>query len=109
MAKKIAIVGGFGAFLLLSMALAQETPPASAGALFGALEGTLNFCAKVDPQSADKYEELDRLFTNDQPEEAIAQVRNSKEYKESLDQTSKQLAALSPKEALALCKGSESK
>jgi hypothetical protein len=64
----------------------------------------VNFCAKVNPEAATKYKDLGRLFTNGQSDEAIAQMRNSKEYKDSLDQVSKKLQALSAKEALAACK-----
>ena len=112
MGKKIAIVGGLGAFLFVSIlasAQKEKAPATSGGSILGALEGTMNFCGKVDPQSASKYEDLKKLLTNGQSNEAVAKIRESKEYKDSLDQTNKQLGALSPKEAVAACKGSGSK
>jgi len=112
MGKKIVIVGGLAGFLFLSVfasAQTEKAPATSAGSLLGALEGTLKFCGKVDPESASKYKDLEALLTNGQSEEAVAKIRDSKEYKDSLDQTSKQLGALSQKEAVATCKGSGSK
>ena len=46
------------------------------------------------------------LVTAGHSEELVAEIRESDDYKEALDQISKQLRALSPKEALATCKGS---
>ena len=105
MVKKI--VGAFATFLLLSiLAPAQTTTEtAKTGSVLGALEGTLRFCTKVDSQSADKYKQIGQLLTNGQPDEAIAKIRDSKEYKDALDQTTKQLEKLPAKQALAACKG----
>ena len=104
--KKISFVGATGAFLLVSLlASAQTAAPATQDAsVLAILEGTITFCSKVDPESADKYKDLAKLLTNGQSDEAIDQVRNTKEYKDSLDKISKQLEALSTKEASEACK-----
>ena len=100
-------VGGFATFLLLSiLAPAQTTTEiAKAGSELGALEGTLRFCSKVDPQSVDKYKQIGQLLTNGQSDEVVTKVRDSKEYKDALEQTTKQLEKLPAKQALAACKG----
>jgi hypothetical protein len=106
MAKTISFFGGAGAFLILSLLTpAQTAPPAPLNArALGALEGTLNFCGKINPESADKYKEMGKLLTKGQTAEALAEKRGSQEYKDSLDQISKHLEGLSTKEALATCK-----
>lgn len=109
MVKKISFVGAIGALLLVSLLAAAQkaAPPSQAALVLGALEGTINFCSKAAPESAEKYEALGKFLTNGQSEEAIAQIRNSKEYKDSLDNVNKQLGALSSKEAAATCKGNK--
>lgn len=105
MVKKISLVSCVVALLFLSLLAPAQTAPApiSAPAL-GVLEGMLNFCGKVNPKSADKYNEMLKPLTKDQSADTLAELRNSQEYKDSLDQISKQLEALSTKDALATCK-----
>jgi hypothetical protein len=125
MVKKIIFVGAVGASLFLAVLTpAQKEPPPQKekqkeqreqkepkeapitqdGASFlGMLEGFINFCAKVNPQS-ETYKEVEKLLTNNATDEAFAQIRKSKEYKESFDQVSKKLEAMPAKEALEFCK-----
>ena len=106
MIKKIPFVSTIGAFLILSVLAPAQTAPTparlSAPAL-GVLEGMLDFCGKVNPQSADKYKEIRKNLTKDQAAGAVDKMRNSQEYKDSVDQVTKQLAALPTKEASATC------
>jgi hypothetical protein len=102
MLKKISIALELG--VLLSILAPAQTAPPTFAELLGTLAGTANFCAKVNPKSAAKYKELGQLVTNGHSEELIAEIRESKEYKDVLDQISKKLGVLSPKEALATCK-----
>ena len=104
MAKKISIVSVAGTFLALSLLTPAQTAPKpiSAPAL-GVFEGMLNFCGKVNPQSADKYKEMAKSLTKDQPAAALAEIRDSREYKDSAGQIGKKLGAMSTKEALATC------
>jgi hypothetical protein len=46
------------------------------------------------------------MVTNGHSEELLAEIRQGKEYKDTVDQINKKLGALSPKEALAACKAS---
>ena len=109
MKKRTSLLSGAGALLSFSlMAAAQSAQtPLNATAL-GALEGTLDFCAKMNPQSAVKYKEMRKDLTKDQAPEAVAEMRESQEYKDSADEIRKQLGAMSPKEAIATCKGTAS-
>jgi len=101
-------VSGAAAFLILSLLAPAQTAPAPLNAhALGALEGMLDFCGKVNPQSSDKYEELGKQLTKDQTAKAVAETRNSQEYKDSRDQASKGLEALSTREALVTCKARE--
>ena len=102
MLKKISIVGGSG--LLLSVLVPAQTAPPTFGELLGTVEGTMNFCAKINPKSAAKYKEMSQIVTNGHSEELVAEIRESKEYKDTVDQVSKKLGALSAKEAAATCK-----
>jgi hypothetical protein len=118
MVKKLSFVGAICASLFLAVLTpaqkeqkAQKEAPApqNAAAVLAILDGTINFCSKVNPQSEAKYKDLAKLLTNNQNDEAVAQMRNSKEYKDSLDQISKKLGALSTKEALEACKAGTAK
>ena len=112
MLKKILFVACAFLILLLlvpGQTLAQKaqgkTAPAPLNArALGRLEGMLNFCSKVNPESADKYKEMTKLLTKGQTAEAVAEMRNSQEYKDSVDEINKNLGALSNKDALATCK-----
>lgn len=124
MVKKICFVGAvaLGAALLLALPTPaqkeaptkkeQKEPPAQKEAakpedvasILATLEGTINFCTKINPEAEAKYKDLAKLLTNNRTDEAVAQIRNSKEYKDALEKTSKQLGALSSKEALEACK-----
>jgi hypothetical protein len=102
MLRKIAIVSGLG--VLLSILAPAQTAPPTFAELLGTLDGTVNFCTKVNPKSAAKYREMVQLVTNGHSDELIAEIREGKEYKGTVDQISKKLGALSPKEASATCK-----
>jgi hypothetical protein len=112
MLKKILFVASAFVILLLlvpGQTLAQKAPgktapaPLNARAL-GRLEGVLNFCSKVNPESADKYGDMSKELTKGQTAEVVAEMRNTQEYKDSVDEMTKNLSALSNKEALATCK-----
>ena len=86
MVKQVAFVGAVGASLLLALLTpAQKKPaaPENAASVLAALEGTINFCTKINPAAEAKYKDLAKLLTNNQTDEAIAQIRNSKEYKDA--------------------------
>jgi hypothetical protein len=67
--------------------------------VFGKSEGSLDFCAQVDPQSAPKYQERKKALVKDVPEKEVAEARNTKEYKEGYDFVTNQMGSL-PKERI---------
>ena len=109
MVKKISIVAGFGAFLLVSsLAPAQKTPKPSTstssdGTVLGVLDGVVSFCAKVSPGSASTYRELSQFITNGQSAQAVTQVRDSDLYQKAYQQVGKDLKTLSANDAVAAC------
>jgi len=81
--------------------LAQATlPPNSA---LGQVEGTLDFCAQVDPPSAAKYEERKKLLVQGQPENEVAEARKTTEYKEAYDSISEALGKVPKDQAVKSC------
>lgn len=105
MLKKKSFVFAAGAFLTLSIIMpAQTAPPTLTSSTLGVLEGTLDFCSKVNPQAADQIKEIRMQLTKDKSEDSLARMRKSQEYKESHGRISKQLAALPAKDAQQACK-----
>jgi hypothetical protein len=93
---------GFAVLLLISqLALAKLpfTPEA-----FGAVEGTLDFCAHADAKSASKYQERKQSLIRDVPEKELAESRRSKEYSHGYESMSNKLEALPTDEALGACR-----
>lgn len=84
---------------LPQLALAK-LPPNSA---LGQVEGTLDFCAQVDPQSAAKYQELKRLLVQGEPEKEVAEARKTTEYKEAYDAISEALGKVPKDQAVKAC------
>jgi hypothetical protein len=52
---------------------------------FGNVQGTLDFCARVDSQSAPKYKERAKLMVRGASEKDLGEARNSDEYKDAYD------------------------
>ena len=105
MTSKISLVAGFAAILALStLTQAQTAPPKIDNTALGMLEGSLAFCAKMDPGSASAYQERSRLITKDQPDKIVAEMRKSKEYQDAFDGVDKQLKEIAPGEAIKQCK-----
>ena len=70
------------ALMLAPLALAKLALPNDA---FGRIEGSLDFCAQVDPQSAAKYQEQKKLLVQGASDQEVAEARASKEYKDGYD------------------------
>ena len=66
--------------MLVSLATAKLAVP---NAVLGQTEGALDFCAKADPQSAEKYQEKKKTLVQGASEEELADARGSDEYKEA--------------------------
>jgi len=82
-----------------TLALAKLPPNSS----FGQVEGTLDFCAQVDPQSAAKYAEFKKAMVQDEPEKDVAEARKSSEYKNSYDAISEALGKVPKDKAVKAC------
>src|ERR1700756_5276247 len=67
------------AVLVLPQLGMAKLPPSSA---LAQVEGTLDFCAKNDPQSAGKYEERKKLLVQGEPEKDVAEARQTPENNE---------------------------
>jgi hypothetical protein len=64
---------------LAPLALAKLALPNDA---FGRIEGSLDFCAQVDPDSAAKYQEHKKILVQGASDQEVAEARASKEYKD---------------------------
>jgi len=74
--------------------------------IFGKLEGTLDFCAKADPESAPKYRELAKLLVKDVPDKELTEARMTSEYKDSYEGIDTELAKVPKDQAIKACKTS---
>jgi hypothetical protein len=64
---------------------------------FGKIEGTLDFCAQVDPHAAPKYQERKKALVKGVPEKEVEEARETQEYKGAYDWVTNELDK-SPKE-----------
>jgi len=88
------------ATILISQLALATLPPSSA---LGQVEGTLDFCAQVDPQSAAKYAEHKKHLVQDVPEKDVAVARKSAEYKEAYDAIGAALGKVPKDQAVKAC------
>jgi ABC-type taurine transport system substrate-binding protein len=85
--------------VLPNLALAKLPPNSS----LGQVEGTLDFCAQADPQSASKYQEFKKAMVEGEPEKDVAEARKSSEYKNSYDAISEALGKVPKDKAVKAC------
>ncbi len=71
---------------------------------FGRIEGTLDFCAKMNPDAAPQYRERKKAMIGDVPEKELAEARGTKEYKDAYEGVSAQLGDARKDQAVAACK-----
>jgi hypothetical protein len=92
-----------------ALALAQpswaQAQSISASAL-ATTEATLDFCAQVDPKSAQQYWDQGKSLLQALPEGAATEIRKSEEYRQAYDSTTQMLAAVPQQEAARSCSGS---
>ena len=79
---------------------ATPVPPKT----LGTLEATLNFCARVDSKSADKYKEWGKMLVRDISAKDLAEARDSSEYKETYDANTAELEKVSKDKAMEACR-----
>jgi hypothetical protein len=84
---RIVILSFVAAVALPQMAGAKlsMTPQA-----LGFIEGRLDYCAKVDPKSADKYKQAEKAFAGDATKEELDKARSASEYKDAYDSSTKE-------------------
>lgn len=70
---------------------------------FGKLEGTLDFCAQTDAQSAPKYQKRKKALVRDASEQELAEARASREYRDAYDSTSSVLAKAPKENVVEVC------
>ena len=83
-----------------------DAKPPFTNDIFGRLEGTLDFCAKADPESAPKYRELAKLLVKDVPDKELTEARMTSEYKDSYEGIGTELAKVPKDQAIKACKSS---
>jgi hypothetical protein len=84
---------------LPNLALAKLPPNST----LGQMEGTLDFCAQIDPQSASKYQEFKKVLVQGEPEKDVAEARQTKEYKDAYDAIGEALGQVPKDKALKAC------
>jgi len=85
-------------------ALALAELPVNGQAL-GSVQGTVDFCAQLDPASAATYQGFPKLIVQGTAEEEVEKVRRSDEYKEAYASVSAQLKDIPKEQAIESCKG----
>jgi len=101
--KMFRIICVSAAILIPQLVLAKLPFPNDA---FGKLEGTLDFCAKADPQSAAKYQAHKKALVKDVPEKEVAEARQSQEYKDAYDAVGTELGKQPKEKAAEACAAS---
>lgn len=69
----------------------------------GFIESTLDFCAKVDPDSAAKYKERGKAFVADATNEELEKARSTGEYKDSYNSTTDDLSKTPKEQVVKAC------
>jgi hypothetical protein len=69
----------------------------------GYFESTLDYCAKVDPNSAAKYKEQGKSLVHEATQQELEKTRNSSEYKESYKSTTDQFSKTAKAKVVKEC------
>jgi hypothetical protein len=70
---------------------------------FGRLEAILDFCAKVNPQAATKFQDRKKTISDGATEKEVADARKAEEYKDGYKEISNQLAKTPRSQAVEAC------
>jgi hypothetical protein len=98
---KICRLGFMSAILMLApLGVAKLALP---NALFGQIEGSLDFCSQADPNSAEKYQEKKKTLVEGASEQEVADARASKEYKDGYEQATGELSKKNKDEVVKSC------
>lgn len=89
---------------LAPLVLADEAAPSPPA--LGMTEATLDFCARINPQSADQYWQHGKRLLQGVPEKTAAEIRKSEEYRQAYDSTAELIGKVSQQDAMQACAGS---
>ena len=73
------------------------------GQALGTVQGTVDFCAKIKPDVAKKYQEFAKRMVQDIPEEEVSKVRDTDEYQAAYEEVSRALAEVPKHQAAESC------
>ncbi len=86
------------------LVLAEETAPDPR--TLGMAEAILNYCARLDPAAAAKYQQQGKLLLQDASKKVLENVRRSSEYQQAYDAANESVAKLDEHEAKQVCSSS---
>lgn len=95
--------------LLLCLVAGIVFPQIASGKLsqspqaLGMIESTLDYCAKVDPDSAPKYKEREKSFVGDATKEELEKARSTNEYKDIYQSRTDELSKTPKDEVVKAC------
>lgn len=67
------------------------------------LDGALDFCAQMEPKSADAYRNFAKVLEEGLPKKDLEEARNSKEYKDARQSVSDEIGKLKKEDAAKAC------
>ena len=88
------------AVVIPQLALAELPMPNDA---FGKVEGTLDFCAQVDQESASTYQQAKKVAADDASEKEVAEARQTQGYRDGYQEVSDQLAKIPKEKVFKAC------
>ena len=99
---KLYCILGLAAFVVLSQfTLAAPSIPPKA---LGQVEATINYCAKADSKSADKYKEWGKAIVAGMSEKELAEARESSDYKDTYSAITSELDKLPADKVVENCR-----
>ena len=75
------------------------------GQAFATAQATIDFCSRMAPKDAPKYQERSRALVQGLPTEDVAKARDSDEYKATYSETNSALSKLTKPQAEDACHG----
>jgi tetrahydromethanopterin S-methyltransferase subunit A len=76
------------------------------GRALGATEAILNYCAKIDPKAAERYQQQIKLLVQGVPEAVLVEVRSSEDYKQARESAEDSLTKVGEHDAKQACASS---
>jgi hypothetical protein len=89
-----------GAIFIAELALAKMP---FTNEVLGKAEGTLDYCARVDSRSAEKYQKKKKDMVKGVSEKEVEEARASEEYKAGYDWVTEELPKMPKDESVGAC------